>query len=381
MAWFTGKMPKQFKYPIEKARIVCLVKAIETTKSGFKHWSAEKGREATRLMMSESTDTRNASKLIEQRAALVYAKVSKEAPSLRTLAWRRGMGLFIAMMLILGAYLAGAFGERLLSTSTEINLFSPLLLLVFGWSLVFYALLALLGLGSLVRRRHMELPLRTPLAKLSGGLFAPKLISSALRREFLAIWAPAVLRIAQFRMARVLHWAFLAFCAGIISSVAVRGIGNGAYLIGWELPGLNNAPEQVRQILDLLFGWIPGFLNLAALPDVDTVAAMRLDRLAMSPGSAPSISSASSWLPRLLLLFSAVVLIPRLLLIIWDTLAIKLLSARVAIPCDAYFEAILAEDPASPAEEAVQPEASGAASEAAGAGRGASEQPAQEPPA
>ena len=354
MAWFTGKMPKSFKYPLETARTVCLVKAVETPQEGEKErrWSEQKARETTRLLMAESTARNDAQKFIADRAALAYSKMAKDAPTLKALRWRRGTGILTAVVLVLGAYLIGAFGERFLATGTEINLFSPLLVAAFGWSLVFYALIVIAGLLGLFRRRHAELPLRTPLAKLSSGLFAPKLVTSDLRRRFLAIWAPAVLRIAQFRIARVMHWAFLAFCAGIISSIIVRGVGNGAYLIGWELPGLGNAPEQVRELFDALFGWIPGFLNLPPLPDAETVASMRLDRLAMAPETGPEIAPAAAWLPRLALLFTAFILIPRLLLVAWDTLAIRFLSGRVTIPCDTYFEAILKEEPAAPGAEA-----------------------------
>lgn len=358
MAWFTGKMPKSFKYPLETARTVCLVKAVETPEEGEKEkrWSADKARETTQLLMAESAARGDAQKFIADRAALAFSRMAKDAPTIKSLRWRRGTGILTAVVLILGSYLVGAFGERFLATGTEINLFSPLLVAAFGWSLVFYALIAIAGVLGIVRRRHAELPLRTPLAKLSSGLFAPKLVTSGLRRRFLAIWAPAVLRIAQFRIARVMHWAFLAFCAGIISSIIVRGIGNGAYLIGWELPGLGNAPEQVQDLFSALFGWIPGFLNLPPLPDAETVASMRLDRLAMAPETGPEIAPAAAWLPRLALLFSAFILIPRLLLIAWDTLAIRFLSGRVTIPCDAYFEAILKEEPAAAGSDAKKEE-------------------------
>lgn len=356
MAFFSGKIPKKFKYPLASARTVCLVKAIEESEAGQKYWSKEKADEVTRSLMAETEDKSDAARFIEQRAQLAFSKMAKESPSLRTMKLSYGTGILTAIVLVLGSYLVGAFGERFLATGTEINLFSPLFLAAIGWSLFLYAALFLLALVSTLRRRHTEFPLRTTLAKFAAGLFAPKLITSSLRQEFLKIWAPATLRLAQFRISRVLHWAFLAFVAGIASSIAVRGL-SGSYIIGWELPGLNNAPDQVRDIFQALWGWIPQILNLPALPDAETVAAMRLDRLAMAPETAGSIAPASAWIPRLVILFGAVILVPRLLLIAWDTVAIKYLRSHVAVPTEGgYFESILKTDPAAPAP-APEPEA------------------------
>ncbi len=175
-----------------------------------------------------------------------------------------------------------------------------------GWSLFLYAALIILGLVSIVRRRHIEFPLRTTLAKLSDGLFAPKIITSGIRQAFLKIWTPTVLRLSQFRIARILHWAFLAFTAGVISSIIVRGLGHN-YLIGWDIVGLHNSPDNVCDIFNTLFGWIPAALNLGPLPDVNTVAAMRLERLqdaaTTSAAAAAAFAPAASWLPRLFILY------------------------------------------------------------------------------
>lgn len=346
MALFSESKLKKLRYPYNTARMVSLVKAIETSDAGGKYWSKTEAEEITAELIRETTPGSKASDFIQKRAALAFSRMSKRSPTLLTMKLNYGSRSLVALCLILGSYLLGAFGERFLSTGAEINLFSPIYLFIFGWSLFLYAALIILGLVSIVRRRHIEFPLRTTLAKLSDGLFAPKIITSGIRQEFLKIWTPTVLRLSQFRIARILHWAFLAFTAGVISSIIVRGLGH-TYLIGWDIVGLHNSPDNVCDIFNTLFGWIPAALNLGPLPDVNTVAAMRLDRLqdaattSAAAASASAFAPAASWLPRLFILYGVVVLIPRLLLILWDTIGIRIRSERLPFEMDGYFADIL----------------------------------------
>ena len=341
MALFSESKLKKLRYPYNTARMVSLVKAIETSDAGGKYWSKTEAEEITAELSRETTPGSKASDFIQKRAALAFSRMSKRSPTLLTMKLNYGSRSLVALCLILGSYLLGAFGERFLSTGAEINLFSPIYLFIFGWSLFLYAALIILGLVSIVRRRHIEFPLRTTLAKLSDGLFAPKIITSGIRQAFLKIWTPTVLRLSQFRIARILHWAFLAFTAGVISSIIVRGLGHN-YLIGWDIVGLHNSPDNVCDIFNTLFGWIPAALNLGPLPDVNTVAAMRLDRLqdaaTTSAAAAAAFAPAASWLPRL---YGVVVLIPRLLLILWDTIGIRIRSERLPFEMDGYFADIL----------------------------------------
>ena len=341
MALFSESKLKKLRYPYNTARMVSLVKAIETSDAGGKYWSKTEAEEITAELSRETTPGSKASDFIQKRAALAFSRMSKRSPTLLTMKLNYGSRSLVALCLILGSYLLGAFGERFLSTGAEINLFSPIYLFIFGWSLFLYAALIILGLVSIVRRRHIEFPL---LAKLSDGLFAPKIITSGIRQAFLKIWTPTVLRLSQFRIARILHWAFLAFTAGVISSIIVRGLGHN-YLIGWDIVGLHNSPDNVCDIFNTLFGWIPAALNLGPLPDVNTVAAMRLDRLqdaaTTSAAAAAAFAPAASWLPRLFILYGVVVLIPRLLLILWDTIGIRIRSERLPFEMDGYFADIL----------------------------------------
>ena len=331
MALFSESKLKKLRYPYNTARMVSLVKAIETSDAGGKYWSKTEAEEITAELSRETTPGSKASDFIQKRAALAFSRMSKRSPTLLTMKLNYGSRSLVALCLILGSYLLGAFGERFLSTGAEINLFSPIYLFIFGWSLFLYAALIILGLVSIVRRRHIEFPLRTTLAKLSDGLFAPKIITSGIRQAFLKIWTPTVLRLSQFRIARILHWAFLAFTAGVISSIIVRGLGHN-YLIGWDIVGLHNSPDNVCDIFNTLFGWIPAALNLGPLPDVNTVAAMRLDRLqdaaTTSAAAAAAFAPAASWLPRLLL-------------ILWDTIGIRIRSERLPFEMDGYFADIL----------------------------------------
>jgi hypothetical protein len=72
---------------------------------------------------------------------------------------------------------------------------------------------------------------------------------------------------------------------------------------------------------------------------------MRLDRLqdaaTTSAAAAAAFAPAASWLPRLFILYGVVVLIPRLLLILWDTIGIRIRSERLPFEMDGYFADIL----------------------------------------
>lgn len=360
MAFFSRKIPGKLKYPLDTARTVCLVKAIETSEAGKKYWSQDEASQVTRDLLSETPRTTPPARFIENRAQLAYSRMAKKSHTLRTLRFggNPALGYLTSAAIILCAYLIGAFSERFFSSGSEVNLFSPVYAALCFWSLFIYALMIVYGALSLARRRHTELPFRTLLARLTSGLVAPKLISSGLRQAFLAIWAPVCLRLAQFRIARVFHWAFLALTAGVASSLIVRGLG-GTYVIGWELPLFDSAPDRVCELFSRLWGWIPQSLNLPPLPDVEGVASMRLDRIAAAPEEAARIAPASAWLLRLFLLALVLIVIPRLLLIAWDSVALRILKGRVAIPVDDYFRALL--EPAeegAPKEKSSEPESS-----------------------
>ena len=357
MALFSSGLPKKFKWPIAVARNVCLVKAVETSEAGKKYWSAADAAKLTEDMKREA-QADSPQVFAEKRAALGWSRMTQAHASLRAMKFTYGLGFLVPLALIAAAFILGAFAERFTSAGSVINLFSPVFLFIVIWSLVVYAALLVLGLLGTLRRKHMEFPFRSTLAKISDGLFSPRWITSDIRRAFMQVWAPIMLRISQAKIARALHWAFLAFVAGALANLFMRGM-NTSFLVGWDLPGLNNSPEKVAAIFQLLWGWLPQGLGLPALPGADGIAAMRLDRLALSPD--PSLSAASAWIPRILVLLICVVLIPRLLLILWDTLVIRYLSGHVAVPCDEYFQKIFASpdkaEPLGAAPAAQSPEA------------------------
>ena len=348
MELFSSRLPKKFKWPVATARTVCLVKAIETSEAGKKYWSADEAAKLTADLRQQSSQD-SALAFVEKRALLGWERMRKEHASLRPLEFNYKLGFLVPLALVLAAFILGAFADRLTASGPVINLFSPVFLFIVLWSLVVYAVLAILGLLGILRRRHIEFPFRSTLAKLSDGLLSPRWVTSDIRRAFMQVWVPAVLRISQTRIARALHWAFLAFVVGVLANLFLRGM-QADFVVGWDLPGLNNSPEKVAALFQLLWGWLPQ--GLGALPGPEGIAAMRLDRLAVSPD--PSLSAAAAWLPRILILIAVVVLIPRLLLILWDTVVIRYLSGHVTVPCDEYFQKILS-GPAASQDTAEKP--------------------------
>ena len=129
----------------------------------------------------------------------------------------------------------------------------------------------------------------------------------------------------------------IAFALGLITSLLIRGFGT-SYWAGWESTWLADSPATVKNFLDYTYGIIPSIGGLPAMPDLDAVVAMRADNLPYLK-EAPS---AAPWLIRMMLFMVLVVVLPRLVLVLFDTWRIRRFHNHVLIDLDdPYFADIL----------------------------------------
>ena len=68
MALFSESKLKKLRYPYNTARMVSLVKAIETSDAGGKYWSKTEAEEITAELSRETTPGSKASDFIQKRA-------------------------------------------------------------------------------------------------------------------------------------------------------------------------------------------------------------------------------------------------------------------------------------------------------------------------
>ncbi len=328
---------ERLSFTREDAARVVLVKTLECD-CPPKDWSNAQGDQASIDARHLLGDKANKATWLVQRAKLILTRTqTKEQPAIDIALnhdwFGKSLGLLTFVLVILG-YLLGAFSDRLSSTGSMINLLAPPILGLILWNILIYVALivqAVLGF-------RFELPLQKGLYKAITFLASAKLPGRALIRTFFAAWLPHRIPGLKHRLRRACHLAALAFAVGILSSIAIRGIGT-AYHVGWESTWFAGRADIVEQMIHAIYGLIPWTLpNTAPLPDTAGVAALE-----WTAGMAPLAgSNAAPWLWRLIQTIFWIVLLPRLLLVLWETLSLKVREKRVTLNCtEPYYRAVL----------------------------------------
>ncbi|MDY4163961.1 MAG: DUF2868 domain-containing protein [Sutterella sp.] len=313
---------------------ILLAEAAEAHFSEAGIWTDADQARATRDARELAGERRTPDVLLPLRARLVLARLKSVLPDpdgIRKLSY--GITPF-TVALMLAAYAAGALTDRLSTDGARINLLAVPLLLVVVWNLAVYAVLLLKALHLLP---SSALPAREAVVRLLSGLRLPRLKDHALKMRYVSLRTAAELPRLRLAAARAFHLAAAAFAVGILTGVLVRGIGT-AWIVGWESTWFADSPELVRSVISLTYGLIPAErFGLPPIPDSAGIAALRFDL-------APTADQAAPWLLRLMLLLSGVVILPRLLLALWDTVLIARAEARITLALDTpYFRRMLAD--------------------------------------
>lgn len=332
---------KRLTLPAEDAARVILVKTLECD-CPPKDWSNAQSDQAGLDARHLVGDKASTGAWLIQRAKLILTRTQTKERLAIDLAhnrdWLGKSVTLLTLLLVIVGYLLGAFSDRLSSTGSMVNLLAPPLLGLILWNVLVYLLLIVQTVAKLVGVRF-ELPLQKGIYKLTTVLASAKLPGRALTRTFFAAWLPYRLGAMKRRIRRACHLAALAFAVGILTSIAIRGIGT-AYTVGWESTWFAGRADIVQQVISTLYGLLPWTLpNTAPLPDVSAVAA--LEWVAGMPHDVSA--NAAPWLWRLIQTVFWWVLLPRAVLALWDTMALKLGAKHVTLDTEVpYFRMILA---------------------------------------
>lgn len=142
----------------------------------------------------------------------------------------------------------------------------------------------------------------------------------------------------QAEASRALHMAAIAFAIGLLTSIGVRGIGT-AYTVGWESTWFADNPELIATMLRAIYDIVPlELFGGTPWPDLDSIVALRFDRL-----DSLTQSAASVWLLRLMATITVIILLPRLLLTVIGTWKLSRLRKSLIIDVSTnYYREILA---------------------------------------
>lgn len=341
--FFSKSHADRITLTLSDAKNVLLVRALEEAQAdGDKSVKdvtpadfAEAGLKAAHALGEKAS----AEKLLTTRAENVLtalrARSLKPDVSTRALFVRSAGVLFLLL-----SFAAGALFDRIVPANNIVNLLSPPFWTVIAWNLLVYVFL-FLGLFGLFGKRiggEISLPLRNALFRFGSGI-AYTGIHRGWKAAFLESWVQTVTPLIRAHVSRLLHLAALLFAAGLAVSLLVKGFGT-SYWAGWESTWLANKPEAVKAFVDWTYGLIPAVGGLPAMPDAETIASMRIDRL---PYLTEAVSAAP-WLIRMMALLLIVVAAPRLFLALTATGRIRRFKKNVTIDAsDPYYADILAE--------------------------------------
>jgi hypothetical protein len=295
------------------ARNVVLMSAIENADQERRILSDEDrmyaSRSANELAQWELADKAperrgtdaHAELFLAKRAEQVLKKVADRHPAFARFNALPGGWRLLGIGLPLAALVIGFAADRI-ADPHRVDLLSPPLLFILGWSLLVY--LGLL-LWPLARRRQTAS--RGWLSRFSTGRLAaprklPQPLATALGR-FGDEWIRLSMPLNAARFKRIMHLAAACLAAGAILSLYARGL-TSEYRAGWESTFLD--ASQVHVILSYLFAPATMLLGIQGFTLAD-VSALRTPQYASAAGGARWVHLYAATL----LLF---VVLPRLLL-------------------------------------------------------------------
>lgn len=323
---------------LQQAKLILLAKAAEDSQDASVNWTRADSQTASLRTAHALGESATSARILSERARFVLSTLTDRGIN-TNVGTKAKLPMIFVPILILLAFVLGALTDRVASPEHLVNLLSVPFWSVIVWNLGVYVvlILCLAGLfGDSASR--FSLPLRKCLVS-----FVEKSAFTTLKKgykaRFYADWTQVAAPLIRMHVARTLHWAAVFFALGIIVSLLVRGFGT-AYWAGWESTWLSEKPQTVKAFLDLTYGLIPNALGLAPIPDIETITQWRIDRL---PYLAAPVSAAP-WLIRMMIMMTAVVIVPRLVFIVFNSWRMRRYAKKVVLNLDdAYYQDILSQ--------------------------------------
>ncbi|THU02816.1 DUF2868 domain-containing protein [Lampropedia puyangensis] len=326
----------------QQYRDVLLAKAIETpTSPDAALLSQHDTRVATEkalheLRSNKSSNTRKLERLAARRAQLLLhtaASREKHIAALRTPArrWSAWLWWLPALALILG------FCSEKITEPHRLSLIALPLLAIVVWNLVMYlAMLARLLIKLLRRNKKHATATETLLAvpapvqrwwsRSTAAMKEPAIRS--IYQRFLQDWSPYLQR-KQARLVQcMLHLCAAMLAVGVVAGLWVTGM-FAEYRIGWESTWLN---AQHMQYLTNLLTWpAQKILGMPAW----TLEQMQL----LQTWPTGNQQGGQQWIVAYSLLLVLVVVLPRLLLALWNAVAMLKMGQSLHLPlASPYFQ-------------------------------------------
>ena len=341
--FFSKSHDDRLTFSLPEAKNVLLVRAIEEAqRDGDKSFKdvtasdfAEAGLKAAHALGEKAAPEKLLVTRAENVLSALRAKGLKPDVSTRALFVRSAGLLFLVL-----SFMAGALFDRVIPANNIVNLLSPPFWTVIVWNLVVYVFL-FLGLFGLFGKKaggEISLPLRNALFRFGSGI-AYTGLHRGWKASFLTDWVQTITPLIRAHVSRLLNLAAVFFASGLAVSLLVKGFGT-SYWAGWESTWLANNPNAVKTFVDWTYGLIPAVGDLPPVPDAETLAAMRVDKL---PYLKEAVSAAP-WLIRMMAILILVVAVPRLFLALTATGRIRRFKKNVVLhSSDAYFADLLTE--------------------------------------
>lgn len=258
--------------------------------------------------------------------------------------WPRWPAIAVLIAALVAGVLANEFGN-----DKRMDLLAIPLLGTIGWNLLVYVLILFGATNRLLRKRTDGVdPLTAAFSRMSSG--QPIEHGTAVERaaaSFRARWSTVTAPTNAARAARTLHFGAALFAAGLIGGIYARALVI-EYRAGWESTFL--APETVRAILAAVLGPASTFSGVA-IPPLPEIAAMRW--------SGPSASgvNAGPWIHLYTLTIAGLVVVPRLILALWQAGRAARLSRGLPVAGrdDFYIRRLLRASGSSPGRARVTP--------------------------
>jgi hypothetical protein len=316
------------------AKIVSIVRTIETTPAGGEFWSSSDADWATRLATQEVGEAAAVERFIDARARIAWQRISDRRPDLERALEKRYPGALLGWMIILFALIAGILTDQI-GDSKQVNLLALPFVAIIVWNLAMYVWLfflrpvfGLFGLKDWGRRWLAGMLSGSPDVD-QGQQLKDKV---SLRERCLADWASLYLPVATVQAARVWHLAAAMLAVGLIIAIYSRAFYT-EYRVGWEST-LLDAPD-ISVVLAAVFGWMPISFGLA-VPDPSVVEQMRFSAGGGLVGARP-------WLHLMAFLAIALVVLPRLALATFASFRLRMFERRFPINLtDGYFQKLAA---------------------------------------
>lgn len=319
-------------------RTVLLEKAIEDVDPDGR-WIALADRDAaTREARREIERTSGAKALsaptgleaaLVERARRLLDPLLEQHPTLRPLAAPLGVPWWVGAAVI-GAAIASGLGLSALDGSRRIDILALPILGVVGWNLLVCLWFAVTRLRRAIAQGTSARPGGTWFGTMAGRRLARLL---AGRETWTPPFDEAAARFASGlgeasgplvvrNLRRLLHLAAAAVALGLLAGFYLRGIVF-RFEAGWESTFLGTS--QVLALLQVLYGPVADWAGIALPQSIEAVAALRWTQDGGGGDAAP-------WIHLIALSLALYVMLPRLALAAFETVAARRLRRTVELP-------------------------------------------------